>query len=446
MGKTRRVLLRCGLLVGGGLSAVGSAAGCGGAGDQVPAPKTLKSGITLQWGSSGSGPTRMALHQQQAQLFTTKLPDIKVEVLADGENLDKVQAGIAAGSPMDLVSINEMRYAGFANSGALVALDPVFKRDRYDLKDFLPRGLGAWQWRGKQYGMPFAGIMTPYVNLDLAQQAGGKQPPRTWSDKTWDRTAFLEFARRATKREGDRTTQWGFTAPFDNLRIFMAWVWSEGGDFFDKDLTRVTLSDPVALEGLQFHADLMNRHRVMPHPDELNSLGGFYGPFTSNRAAIGLMSPGGIAVNRQVPGLRWSITALPQGSKGPAIGGVGSGWFLLAGAKNQDETWELLKVIESPESDKMTALKGEALPARRSIAGDPEFVNPKEAPGADMKVLVEALETAQRVAQPLIQGQEIYNTIISTELRAAWTGQKSLREVVEVIKARVEPMLTKERA
>ena len=54
--------------------------------------------------------------------------------------------------------------------------------------------------------------------------------------------------------------------------------------------------------------------------------------------------------------------------------------------------------------------------------------------------------TAQRVAQPLIQGQEIYNNIISTELRAAWTGQKSVREVVETIKARVEPMLAKERA
>jgi multiple sugar transport system substrate-binding protein len=447
MQNTRRALLgRAAALAAAVVPVAAAACAVGSGAGEAGAPKTLKTGITLQWGSSGSGASRMALHQAQAQMFTEKQPGIKVEVLADGENLDKVQTGIAAGSPMDLISINEMRYAGFASNGSVLALDTLIKRDRYDLKDFLPRGLGAWQWRGKQYGLPFAGIMTPFVNLDLAQQAGGKQPPRTWSDKTWDRNAFLEFARRATKRDGDKTIQWGITAPHDNLRIFMSWVWAEGGDFFDKDLTRVTLSDPVALEGLQFHADLMNKHRVMPHPDELASLGGFYGPFTSNRAAIGIQSPGGIATNRQTSGLRWSLTALPTGSKGPAIGGVGSGWFMISSAKNQDETWELLKVIESPASDKAAALRGEALPARRSIATDPEFSNPKEAPGADMKVIVEALEQAQRVAQPLIQGQEIYNTIISTELRAAWSGQKSVREVVDIIKAKVEPMLAKERA
>ena len=444
MKATRRAVL--GRATAGAATLAAAGCGVGGAGGEAGAPKTLKTGITLQWGSSGAGGSRVALHQAQAQLFMDKFPGIKVEVLPDGENLDKVQAGIAAGSPMDLISNNEMRYATFASNGSVLALDDLIKRDRYDLKDFLPRGLGAWQWRGKQYGMPFAGIMTPYVNLDLAQQAGGKQPPRTWTDKTWDRNAFLEFARRATKREADKTAQWGITAPFDNLRIFMSWVWSEGGDFFDKDLTRLTLTDPVALEGLQFHADLMNRHRVMPHPNELADLGGFYGPFTSNRAAIGIQSPGGVAVNRQTSGLRWSLTALPYGSKGVAIGGVGSGWFMISSAKNHDETWELLKVIESPASDKMTALRGEALPARKSIAADPEFAHPKEAPGADMKVLVEALEHAQRVIQPLIQGQEIYVSIITTELRAAWTGQKTVREVVETIKARVEPMLARERA
>ena len=440
---SRRAVLRRTLVVAGALPTAATACATGGA--EPATPRSFKSGLTLQWGSSGAGQTRMALHQQQAQLFMSRFPGIQVEVLPDGESLDKVQAGIAAGAPMDLVSVNEMRYAGFANSGALVALDALIKRDRYDLKDFLPRGLATWQWRGKQWGLPFLGMMTTYVNLDLAQQAGGKQPPRTWGDASWDRNAFLDFARRATKRDGDQTAQWGITAPYDNLRIFMSWVWSDGGDFFAKDLTRVALGDPVALEGLQFHADLMNRHRVMPHPNELQSLGGFYGPFTSNRAAIGIQSPGGIAVNRQVAGLKWTLTALPHGAKGAVIGGGGSGWFMLSGARNQDETWELLKVIESPESDKLTALRGEALPARRTNANDPEFSNPRDAPGTDMKVLVEGLENALRVAPILIQGQEIYNTIISTELRAAWSGQKSVREVVDVIKARVDPMLAVER-
>lgn len=69
-----------------------------------------------------------------------------------------------------------------------------------------------------------------------------------------------------------------------------------------------------------------------------------------------------------------------------------------------------------------------------------------EHPGLNVEVLADGKENALRVAPILIQGQEIYNTIISTELRAAWSGQKSVREVVDAIKARVEPMLVKERA
>ena len=100
-------------------------------------------------------------------------------------------------------------------------------------------------------------------------------------------------------------------------------------------------------------------------------------------------------------------------------------------------------MVESPEGDRLLALAGEGLPARRSVAHDPECLNPTEAPGADMRAVVEAMETAFH-PDPILQGDEIL-PIVQGELAQSWSGQRSVRQSVEVIKARVEPLLKHER-
>jgi hypothetical protein len=101
--------------------------------------------------------------------------------------------------------------------------------------------------------------------------------------------------------------------------------------------------------------------------------------------------------------------------------------------------------VLGPEGDRLQAMAGEAPPARRAVARDPEYLNPKEPPGADMKVIVESMETAFRPDPILVQGDEILG-IVQSELDQAWTGQRSVRASVDVIKARVDPMLEDERA
>jgi multiple sugar transport system substrate-binding protein len=381
----------------------------------------------------------VALLQSQAALFQAKFPGITVEVVPGGDDLDKIRAGIAAGTPMDLVSL-KTEYPAFAKQGALVALDPYIARDRFDLKDFFPAPLATWRWRNKLWAMPANSIMTPFVNLTVTEESGARRPPASWSDRTWTWEAFLEYCRKVSRQEGGQTVRWGFTGGQGNLRLFMSWVWGNGGDLFDKDLTRLTLGDPPALEGLEFQADLINKHRVMPHPDELRSIGN---PFQTNRAGINVGGVAGIGALRRVEGLRWTLGGMPRGATGAAIGGGGDGHTMLRGGY-PDETWELLKVIESPEGDRLLALAAEGLPARRSVAHEPAFLNPAEAPGADMRAVVEAMETAFHPDPILTQGDVII-PIVQGELALCWSGQRSVRQSVEVIKSRVEPLLKQER-
>jgi ABC-type glycerol-3-phosphate transport system substrate-binding protein len=111
--------------------------------------------------------------QKQAALFEAKFPGITVEIVPGGDDLDKIRAGIAAGTPMDLVSL-KTEYPAFAKQGALVALDSLIARDRYDLKDFFSAPLGAWRWRNKLWAMPANSITTPFVNLKVTAESGAR--------------------------------------------------------------------------------------------------------------------------------------------------------------------------------------------------------------------------------------------------------------------------------
>ena len=439
----RWTLSRRALLAGAGAAAVLPActapgAGGGAPGGEAPA-RALKTGVTLSWGGTGTGAGRVALLQQQAELFQRRFPGVKVELVPEGDSLDKIRAGIAAGTPMDLVSL-KTEYPTFANQGALVALDPLIARDRYDLKDFLPVQLNSWRWRNTLWCLPANAIMMPFLNLTVTEESGARRPPASWSDRTWTREAFLEYCQKVARQDGGQTVRWGLTGAQGNLRLFMAWAWANGGELFDRDLTRVALGDPPALEGLQFQADLINKHRVMPHPDELSAIGN---PFQDNRAGINVGGVAAMATLRRVAGLRWTCTALPWGAKGSFIGGGGDGHTLLRGA-HPDEAWELLKVVESPEGDRLLALAGEGAPARRSTAQDPEWVSPRGAPGADMRLVAEALESHFHPDPVLLQGAEIV-PIIQGELGQSWSGRRSVPQSIEVIKARVEPLLKNER-
>jgi hypothetical protein len=98
-----------------------------------------------------------------------------------------------------------------------------------------------------------------------------------------------------------------------------------------------------------------------------------------------------------------------------------------------------MKVLGSKESVRLEAVRGEAPPSRRSIAAEPAFVNPAEAPGGDMKVVVEALE-ALHVETPLIQGVEA-DRVLTEELGPAWRGERTLRESLAQATTRLKPLL-----
>jgi multiple sugar transport system substrate-binding protein len=397
----------------------------------------IKKGAKIVW-AVDDGATRTPLREDQIKLFKDKFPDLQVETVTGATSAEKLQALFAAGTPPDLFRQETAGMAFFGSHDQLAALDPLIKRDKYDLSDFFPNAWELWKWKGKHYGVPFLGIRILFFNRALTQQVGTKVPT-TWKDAAWTFDAFVDACKKATVAQGTSATRWGTDLGTDR-RDWQPWVWSNGAELFSEDGTKVLLDQPQALEAIQYLADLIHKHRVAPTPDELKAQGGRTSLFQAGNLLIYHNPVNNVAANRKAVSFDWSLSGLPKGkAKAPAASGGGVGWFLTGASKVKDETWELMKVLASKESVRLEAVRGEAPPSRRSVANEPEFINPPEPPKSDMKVVVEALEL-MHVETPLIQGVEIDN-VLNAELMPVWTGQRTAKDSVAAAVAKIKPLL-----
>ena len=105
---------------------------------------------------------------------------------AYAEILQKLMAGLAAGSVPDLALLDSPFVVLFAKDGALVALDKFAadSRSGVNLKDFVPGFLNDGYYKGKLYALPFL-RSTPlmYFNRDMFAEVGlPDRVPDTWDD------------------------------------------------------------------------------------------------------------------------------------------------------------------------------------------------------------------------------------------------------------------------
>src|SRR5262249_39285721 len=137
------------------------------------------------------------------------------------------------------------------------------KRDKVDLSRWYVQE-EVIAYKGKRYGMPY--WQSPgafFYNATLFKRASLPPPSESW---TWD--DLLDAARRLT-RPGET---WGFQTAYGWEKSWLQFIRAAGGDYLNKEMTRTTCNAPVAVEAMQWVADLVLKHRVMAPPGD-TSLG-----------------------------------------------------------------------------------------------------------------------------------------------------------------------------
>jgi multiple sugar transport system substrate-binding protein len=381
-----------------------------------------------------------------AQKFQAANPGITVEhqPVPNADYNTKISTLFAAGTAPDVY-----RYLQEANPIVNVAakkmhvrLDDLVARDKVDLSDFRPSSIELYRWDGGLYGLPRDyGNQNIYYNIDLLEKAGLALPPADWEDKTWTFDKFLDYAQKVTKKSGNRTETYGFVVN-RNVRPWSSWLFNNGAAIVSKDdkggAKAIAMTEPNAVEALQFLQDLIIKHGVAPKPDVEAETGAF--PlFASGRVAMMLTNPSDVSNYRTITAFKWDVATLPIGkATRRGTGGGGTGWSITSQTKAQDAAWEFLKFISSKDAQLDEVAIGATTPSRTSVATGPQFLDASKPP-KNAKAFAQAQEYVVR--DPVhVKWPEVLQRVVNPNMDTLWSGAKSAAEVAKAIKDAADPL------
>jgi ABC-type glycerol-3-phosphate transport system substrate-binding protein len=378
--------------------------------------------------SSWGDPKENEILQAMINDFQKIHPDIKVELLRVpfGEYMTKLLSQVAGGVAPDVIFVSTDNVLNLSTRGVLEPLDDYLKNDPgFPIKDFYPSLIVDYTIDGKLYGVPRD--MDPecdiYYNKKAFEEAGLPPPSDEWN---WD--DFLAAAKALTKKDAKgNVTRWGFADDWPN---FDPWVFSSGARYVDNPYkpSKYTVDDPKFLRALQFRADLIWKHKVMPGPSNLSALGGrgTSDMFAKGTAAMFLSGLWHTPEFREVKDLSWDIAMFPKGpdgQRGFSIGG--SGYGILQSSKNKKAAWELVKYISGPEGEKKMTETGLVYPALQSVANSPVFLDNQMPQNKKMLLGAEPYGVLMPRA---LNWREIAEGTITPALDKAWTGTSTPKE------------------
>jgi multiple sugar transport system substrate-binding protein len=374
--------------------------------------------------------------------FRQQHPLIEVRVTnVSAQYDDRLRTLIAAGTPPDMFRAAGDAFASYYVLKSMLLLDPLFKRDKYDLTDFYPASLDQYKWAGKQFGMPSDyGYRQIYYNVDLFQKAGLPLPPGEWNAPGWTFDDFNRAARALTLRDpSNPSPQWGFTNPKASWQI---WVYANGGRAIGPTHDETWINKPETVEALQACQDLHAKWLTGQTDDEVKALPEAQA-FTTGRGAMWQSSTAtGTTTGRTISGFTWDVAPPPRGPKATGTRktfGGGSGWFLSSVTKSVEAAWQVYQHMLGKEAVSAMAGTGFA-PIRKSVVTSAVWLDPTKPPKSK-KVATDGFEGIVPFAKLTTWGDWL--AAANKEMEGLWNGSRTAQDVANSIKSVTEPFIAK---
>lgn len=352
------------------------------------------------WGD----PAEQAAYEKVAAAFEGEGGGIEITTdytSSQGDYLQKLATGFAAGNAPDVFLINYRSFGQYAARGALQPVQGYLDgSETLDAADFYDVALDAFRFDGAELTcMPQnVSSLVVYYNVDLFAAAGVPLPTAGW---TWD--DFLAAAKALTQdTNGDGVTDTYGLVMEQSLYRFTPFVWANGGELVD-DLvhpTTLTLDSPEAIEALTWLKGLgAHGAGVVPseidaqaEDDEARFMRGGAGMFLQSRRAVPTL--------REIDGFTWDVAPLPVQKEASTV--LHSDAFCIAAtAENKEAAWKFIEYAMGDDGQTMLAETGRTVPSRVSISTSDAFLRPmgEVAPllPASNQVYLDNLEVIQRL-------------------------------------------------
>jgi len=418
---TRRHVLPAGAVIG----TATFAAACG---TSSQPPSAQPSGLSQEAATVsflGRGNvTNQQTFDELSKRFMQQNPKVTVEFtpVVQGDFDEKYQVLNSGGTAPDVAFAIVATYKSHIARGVAAPLDELAKRDKsFKEADYDSYWLEALRYKGKLVGMPWdPGMVALHFNRSIFEKAGVKFPDAT-TPMTWEDT--LDVAKRLTKDTGGHADVFG-------LELWWNHMWWQLprqmglADVYQGEEHVLKLDHPIAIDALQWIADLRVKHKVS------RPTTGYSGPatdFPTGKLAMFTTGVWDAANNRRNLQDDWDWAPLPQfkGKKRIAVGQA-SPFILGAASKAKDQAWQLMRFLAGPVGQELALSTGTSQPMLKAQHTAPAFakLNPPRTP----HVVIE--ETKHAMVPPYGPSYIDIQAVLSKVLAPVYTGEQSARQAI----------------
>lgn len=362
--------------------------------------------------------------------------EIRIESVVYSSYVNKVLTRIAGGAAPDVIFTEVDMFADFFDKDPFLDLTPFIEKDEnFNINEYFSEVVDRFTIDGKIYCIPrdTAPFACVFYNKDLFDKFGVEYPTDDWD---WDE--MVEKAKKMTVVENNRVVSYGF----------FAWAWqnfvySNGGSMVDdvKNPTQCTLNSDAAVEGLQFHTDLIQKYKVSPSQSALSNMGtGVSQLFMQQRLAMFASGIWETPQLRKIDSFDWDVAMFPKGPKGKrGYGTGGSGYCILKTTQYPQEAWEVVKALSGDYGQIKFAEAGMAQPANKRIA-EGEYWAKSTLKPLNKKMLNEAVQyVTYNPFHP--KWRKIMALVVTPELDLMFNGNKTAREAMDIAVPKANEML-----
>lgn len=203
------------------------------------------------------------LLREIVQTWNEENPHIQVQIEAvpHADRETRLRSSMLAQQGPDIIAVPPGSLDNYYQSGFLLNLEVfIAEHGGPDYKSqFSEVAQSAVAVNGDWYAIPtWGGIHALYYNTEKFNDAGigAENPPETWDE-------FLEYAQMLTVDGRFGYGMYGYRNEV-SVRELLPWLWSNGVELFNEDMTEATFADERGIEAFTFFVELVTKHEVVP--------------------------------------------------------------------------------------------------------------------------------------------------------------------------------------
>ena len=416
------------------LAACGSNSGSGGQeGKSASGGGDPKAKLTVAIWDNGQQPGLRAIMDE----FTEKtgIPT-ELQVITWDSYWTLLEAGASGGDMPDVFWMHSNEVQRYMDGGILMDLtDKIASSEVLEMDKFPEDIKKMYQNDGKTYAVPKdIDTIALWYNKTLFDEAGIAYPDETW---TWD--TLYDAAVKLTKDDG---SQYGIAMnPSNEQDGWMNIIYSMGGKVISDDRKTSGFDDPNTIRAMEYVDKLIKT--AMPPATVMSETGT---DVLLQSGKIAMLSQGSWMVaafkDNDYIAQNCDVAVLPKdavtGNRVSLYNGLG--WAAYEGTKNPEGAWQLIEWFGSKDMQYKQAQLGVTMAAYEGVSD--EWVNNTDL--FNLQPYLDMLNNSTLVFRPHSRATLTWWNMMTSELKAVWSGNAGVEETCLKIAEEMNKMLAEE--